>query len=343
MTQVARLGRGRLMLASAVVIALLLASGTALSVLGQPQGTTYYACLYAGSLSQVGTSEPASCGRGSVISWNSVGPEGVEGPQGEPGMVWRGAWGSGTTYDADDVVFHIGSSYISLENDNLNNEPGNSSAWDLVALEGAEGPEGPAGASASFDEQQCDPGLFVFGVDGNGDLLCRTVEAPPFIADCVDPAEWDSATDLSRCDYAGAVNFGVSPLMGKNLNNANFTEADISADFTGANLLGAYLDGANLSPSTFENANLSYATMRNANLFSVNFTGANLTNVLLQGADLFGANFTNANLTNANLYGARRANLATIWTGATFSNTICPDGTNSDNNGGTCVGHLTTP
>jgi uncharacterized protein YjbI with pentapeptide repeats len=41
---------------------------------------------------------------------------------------------------------------------------------------------------------------------------------------------------------------------------------------------------------------------------------------------------TNADLTGANLAGA---NIQKI----TWSNTTCPDGTNSNADGGTCVGH----
>lgn len=38
---------------------------------GETDEPTYYACLFAGSLSQVGTTPPLSCGRGEMISWNS--------------------------------------------------------------------------------------------------------------------------------------------------------------------------------------------------------------------------------------------------------------------------------
>ena len=55
---------------------------------------------------------------------------------------------------------------------------------------------------------------------------------------------------------------------------------------------------------------------------------ANLTGANLKGANLTGANLTRATLTGANL------------SGVTWSNTTCPDGTNSNNNGGTCLGHL---
>jgi uncharacterized protein YjbI with pentapeptide repeats len=46
------------------------------------------------------------------------------------------------------------------------------------------------------------------------------------------------------------------------------------------------------------------------------------------------ANLTGANLTGANLKGAIGLNTV-IWSGTT-----CPDGTDSDNDGSTCIGHL---
>jgi uncharacterized protein YjbI with pentapeptide repeats len=58
----------------------------------------------------------------------------------------------------------------------------------------------------------------------------------------------------------------------------------------------------------------------------------------LAGAGLTGANLNRANLTGADLSGANlaAANLnRVIW-----SSTICPDGTNSNNDGNTCLGHL---
>ncbi len=51
------------------------------------------------------------------------------------------------------------------------------------------------------------------------------------------------------------------------------------------------------------------------------------------GCDLNLANLSGAILGGANLSGAELG--AVIW-----NNTICPDGTNGDDNGGTCVGHL---
>jgi Pullulanase X25 domain/Pentapeptide repeats (8 copies)/Bacterial Ig-like domain (group 3) len=93
------------------------------------------------------------------------------------------------------------------------------------------------------------------------------------------------------------------------------------------------LAGCNLKGVTLSNANLAGAHLNGANLKGAQLNGANLT-----GADLSGANLTGANLTMANLDGA-------VTTGATFKqatwgDTTCPDGTNSDDDGGSCVGHL---
>jgi hypothetical protein len=78
--------------------------------------------------------------------------------------------------------------------------------------------------------------------------------------------------------------------------------------------------GADLQKAPLSHADLSYAVL----------TGAKLNN-----ADLAGANLTQANLTKAVLSGA---NLA----GVTWSGTTCPDGTNSNEAGDSCSGHLST-
>ena len=58
------------------------------------------------------------------------------------------------------------------------------------------------------------------------------------------------------------------------------------------------------------------------------FSGMNFSNFDMYGADLSGSNLTGANLIGANLQ-------SVIW-----SNTICPDGSNSDDNGNTCENNL---
>ena len=100
---------------------------------------------------------------------------------------------------------------------------------------------------------------------------------------------------------------------------AEDNRADLSyADLSYADLSGADLSYANLSYANLEEALLYYANLSNANL-----TGANLINTDLINTDLTGADLTGANLTSV------------YW-----QNTICPDGTNSDDNGNTCVNNL---
>jgi hypothetical protein len=61
-----------------------------------------------------------------------------------------------------------------------------------------------------------------------------------------------------------------------------------------------------------------------------NLTGADLSEADFADGNLAGANLTNANLDGANIIGANTE-------GVTWSNTTCPDGTNSNNDGDTCV------
>ena len=67
-------------------------------------------------------------------------------------------------------------------------------------------------------------------------------------------------------------------------------------------------------------------------------SGANLTNSDLRDADLSGVDLTDANLTRANLSGATMT--GTKLKGVHWSDTTCPDGSNSDADGDTCLGHL---
>src|SRR5258705_12143234 len=95
--------------------------------------------------------------------------------------------------------------------------------------------------------------------------------------------------------------------------------------------LGCYntLAGCDLS-----DVNLAGAYLPGADLGNINLKGANLTRANLAGANLRGANLKGANLARANLIGAKlaEANVRNV----VWSRTLCPDGTNSDVNGGTC-------
>jgi hypothetical protein len=99
-----------------------------------------------------------------------------------------------------------------------------------------------------------------------------------------------------------------------------------NADLAGANLENAHFVGTDLSPANLTGADLTGAHLTYANMQSSDLTGADLT-----GADLTQASLGDATLTNANL------------TGVKWSDTQCPDYSNSDADGGSCVGHETVP
>lgn len=148
------------------------------------------------------------------------------------------------------------------------------------------------------------------------------------------------AVDARLCD---AILDGAD-LHGTDLTNASLEDASLDH----ANLSWARLDGATAGFAPFLDANLSNASwiggaatgarFDRADLHRIDFRGTSLRSTTFIGSDLRYARFDGADLTDADLTGAtwrRATGLAT----ATFSNTTCPDGTNSDANGGTCIGH----
>ena len=118
-------------------------------------------------------------------------------------------------------------------------------------------------------------------------------------------------------------------LSGDNMPGINLSGANVSeAKFTGDDLTGAIFTGATVFDTGFEDANLTDA----------DFSGDNLDGSNLTGADLSGTEFVDANLENATLLGTT-GDATTDVTGVTWLDTTCPDGTNSNYDGGTCLGH----
>ncbi len=153
----------------------------------------------------------------------------------------------------------------------------------------------------------------------------------------------NSLTSTSETLGETVANCGASP-KGCNLQ---------SGDFTNANLAGLDLSGSNLQKAVFDGANLTGTNLAGSNMQSASFVGANLTGANLSSTNLQKADFTNANLQGANLQGANMqnsdmtgANLKQALTAganlnkATWSNTTCPDGTNSTSHGSSCANNL---
>jgi len=134
------------------------------------------------------------------------------------------------------------------------------------------------------------------------------------------------ATDMvfKNADMPGD-SFSRGSFQSANFTSANLTGADFNRDIS---MTGCDFTGANLSDSSIA-ADMSGSNMTGADAERINFN-----------VDIgVGANLTNVNFTNANLTGSTNMMFSNL-TGVTWSNTTCPDGTNSNNNGNTCVGHL---
>jgi len=112
--------------------------------------------------------------------------------------------------------------------------------------------------------------------------------------------------------------------LGKDLSNSYFNHSDLTT--------------TNLTGTNFTNATFKGTTFSQANLTNTNFTNTNSTSVGFDQTTINATNFSGANFNNVDFRftDASSAN----FTGATWVNVLCPDGTNSDDNGLTCLGHL---
>jgi uncharacterized protein YjbI with pentapeptide repeats len=160
--------------------------------------------------------------------------------------------------------------------------------------------------------------------------------------------------DLGGLDFHGSTLSGDlegSSLVGANFANVDFTHGLFMnrADAHGVNFSGGsfgstfFAQNVNFSGANFTNATFSASDP----MQRVNLTGATFSQATFTGTQFLpnstnritGGDFSNAHFTNANLDGIEF--LDAIFTGVTWSNTVCPDGTNSNNNGNTCAGHMT--
>jgi uncharacterized protein YjbI with pentapeptide repeats len=99
-------------------------------------------------------------------------------------------------------------------------------------------------------------------------------------------------------------------------------------DLSGENLADLDLSDANLNGADLTNANLRNTMLAGADLSNATLRGANLTLAVLIGANLSGADLSYANLTDTNLFRAKFTGTRGVdFTGATFKQTIMPNGT----------------
>lgn len=137
----------------------------------------------------------------------------------------------------------------------------------------------------------------------------------------------ETALDWNQQGPAGAT--GATGAGGNGGFGSYSTNQLVNATFAGAVMNYMNFHGANFSGSNLDSVKIDYTDLSDAN-----FTNAILTTINSPNVNFDHANFTNANLGSSNFPNANFSSV--IW-----SNTICPDQTNSDNNGNTCIGHLT--
>lgn len=113
-------------------------------------------CMLAGCAGEDGATGPVGPA-GNDGADGIDGTDGTDGVDGRPGLVWRGIWSPSTTYLTDDAVYHEGSSYISLVDDNTGQTPPaaytKDAYWGFLSIEGAPGvwDGGRVGSEVTFD------------------------------------------------------------------------------------------------------------------------------------------------------------------------------------------------
>jgi hypothetical protein len=87
---------------------------------------------------------------GSTGATGPAGANGTNGVAGTPGLMWEGAWSSATSYAVNDAVSFSGTSYLSLEANNLGQRPDLFPAdWAVLAQAGAVGAAGAVGVTGA--------------------------------------------------------------------------------------------------------------------------------------------------------------------------------------------------
>ena len=116
-----------------------------------------------------------------------------------------------------------------------------------------------------------------------------------------------------------------------------------NADFRTLDMSFIHWRHGNFSGANFSDAHVFDVSFRNTDLQRVDFshTSFNYVNIIdtnLQGVDFRSASLRNVDFVDSDLNGADLTDISHL--GVTWANTICPDGTNSDDNGGTCWNNI---
>jgi len=190
--------------------------------------------------------------------------------------------------------------------------PGAAGASGQPGAAGAPGAQGPAGPP---------------GAQGPAGPTVNSCDSPPA------PGLNFNACNRSGSDWQYENLAGVT-MVDANMNQVNFNNANLA----NANLTKTSVDGSGFIQANLAGANMTSILAGATTRFALAYLyGANLTSAQLAGSDLDGANLHFADLSYANLKGANMINTNVI--GVTWLHTTCPDGTDSESDGHTCIGH----
>ena len=97
-----------------------------------------------GTVGNGATAAVTNSGTQNAAILNFTLPTGATGSIGPAGLTYRGTWNAAMAYGVNDAVGYSGSSYIATSS-STGVQPPNTSAWSLLAAQGAAGVAGPAG------------------------------------------------------------------------------------------------------------------------------------------------------------------------------------------------------
>lgn len=159
-------------------------------------------------------------------------------------------------------------------------------------------------------------------------------------------------SDFEQADLSGAIFDGsmvsAPDFSGADLRGAHFFDVYARAgDFSDAQMDGIRIGSTGawgktqftkscMYSASLRDAQISRALFIATDLRGADFTGASVTCVDLNGAKLNQVDFTNADLRGTYIGRDKPEN----WTDIRWRNTICPDGSNSEDHRGTCEGHF---
>lgn len=147
--------------------------------------------------------------------------------------------------------------------------------------------------------------------------------------------------DLSKANLkVGSIAFSdFSEVTGKDLDLAGTSL--VRANLSGSALPGARMVLNDAAEADLSNAVLDGATLVDSSFVKTSLRGASLKGAVVRGdvfsgADVRGADFTGADLSESDFVGAKATGAK--WKGATFCNTLMPDGSVRGRQDGSCPG-----